>query len=381
VAYRRSLGVPAAQAVIQAPLDFAPDATGRDAEPAQSAAATLIAAASTTDDRLLPARIFAVRTLGVMPGVEATQGLLDVASRTNYPPQLRAAAGEAVSHRTDGAEALVAALDQHYDYLRQTTAPPVGYIARALVSARERSGNAGLVRHLQDPETPAQDLPAIASALRDLGDSTVVPALLDFLRLYHADDGPVPPVSGGEAMNDRSIPDQLALNDALDAVVQAIVRLGGTRDRRWIRYLRRDGNTLEPIRAAMDNALSGSPQGTPEEDRSAGSTDGEQTSPGSSSSSDETGQAIPPPRVTPEMIQDAFAPVRDRMLRCLAGAASRPGQLRIQFRYDSAGALSSVTVTPREWSGCIAPIAGAVRLPASQVSREIGTYYLIGETP
>jgi hypothetical protein len=198
-----------------------------------------------------------------------------------------------------------------------------------------------------------------------------VPALLDFIRLYHADDGPVPPVHDGEPINDRSLPEQEAINSALELAVQAVAQLGTPADRRWLDYLARDPNTMPPVQGAFAHTAT-SPQ--------AGAQAGTDaiTGAGPNATGD---QGLPPPRVTREMIQDAFAPVRDQMLRCLDNATSRPSQLRLQFRYDGTGAISNVAVVPAQYASCIAPIAAGVRLPASQTSREIGTYYLLGEVP
>jgi hypothetical protein len=351
--------------VIHVPIDFNPPRNGTD--PPQEPITTLLATVASTDDRLLPARLFAVRALANMPGADATAGLLDVTSRLGYPPALRASAGEALARRTDGIDSLLTALEVHYDYLRQTSAPPVGFIARALAHAHESRGVALLVAHLSDPETPAADLPPLVAALKELGDSTAVPALLDFVRLYHADDGPVPPVSGDEPINDRSLPEQEALNSALELAVQAVFQMGTPSDRRWIEYIARDPNTLSPVRNAIARAMP-----RPEQDAPAPVADVADAG---------ADPNVPPVRVTREMIQDAFAPVRDAMLHCLDHASSRPDQVRLEFRYDGAGTISSVAVVPAHFTACMAPIASGVRLPASQVSREIGSYYLIGEVP
>jgi outer membrane protein assembly factor BamB len=367
--WRQSLGTRAAQAVIHVPLDFAPPRTS--GETPLTPAATLIAAAGGTDSRMLPARLFATRALAVIPGVEATQGLIDIASRRGYPPALRTAAGEALSRRTEGTDAMLAALESHYDYVRQTSAPPVGFIARALATARERRGVPALVSHLQDPDTPAEELPLLVAALQELGEPSAVPALLDFVRLYHADDGPVPALGGGNAMNDRSLQEQEAINAALTLAVQAIARLAGPVEQRWLQALAVDSNTLEPVRLALVRTLQSDPTVTPTT-ASAGAAGSEEPD------EERFDPNLPPPRISMAMIRNAMDPARPQMMQCLNGMTSRPSQVRVSFRYDRTGTITDATVTPPTLQPCLAPLVQRVRLPASQVAREIGTYYLLG---
>src|SRR5262249_33158862 len=132
---------------------------------------------------------------------------------------------------------------------------------------------------------------------------------------------------------------------------------------------------LQPVRLAMERALAAdhaatTGSGAAQASSGAGRDGAEPPLPG-----------VPPARVTRAMMQHAFAPMRDQMLRCLDGATSRPGQLPLTFRYDGAGAISDVTVTPAQWTPCVAPIAATVHLPPSQVAREIGIYYVLGDTP
>lgn len=369
VTWQQALDAATAQAVIHVPIDFAPP---RNVTPSVlPAVTTLIAAAGGTDTRLLPARLFAVRALATVPGAEATRGLLDIASRPNDPQELRAAAGEALSRRTEGIDALLEALNTHYDYVRGTRSPPVGFIARALANARDRRGVALLVSHLHDPETPATELPPLVAALKDLGDATVVPALLDFVRLYHSDDGLVPPVTGGDPVNDRSVSEQESLTAAMELAIQAIAQLGGPPERRWLQALLEDQNTMEPIRTVLQRVLSGSSR--------ASNTDTDTSSTGSHQPDDTAVHpALPPSRLTMEMIREDFEPLRERMMQCLSGLPSRPAQVRITFRYDSQGNIASPSIIPPSLTPCLLPLVNQVRLRPSQVAREIGTYYLVG---
>ena len=182
-------------------------------------------------------------------------------------------------------------------------------------------------------------------------------------------------MGGGDPINDRSIPDQQAIASALEQAAAAVHQLGDAREQRWLRYLADDPNTVEPARTAMQRILAPAPDAAADahHDGAAGaSTEGSDTA---------TAPGIPPARLSRELVRDGFAPAREAMMHCLDHASSRPSQVRLSFRYDGAGALSNVTVTPAQFAPCIGPIAAGVHLPASQVSQEIGTYYLLGDAP
>jgi hypothetical protein len=370
VRWRQRVEARPLQGILGLPLDFSPPREG--AETPQTGADTLLATAGGTDTRMLPARVFATRALAQMPGADATRALLDVSSRASFPPELRSAAGEALAARTDGIDALVAALDVHYDYVRGTVAPPVGYIAQAIGRARASSGVAPLVRHLNDPETPATDLPFITGALRELGDPTALPALLDFLRLYHADDGVVPQVDGSEPINDRSISDQEAMVTAMEHCAIALARSGVPSHRQWIQALAVDPNTVDALRPIFQRVLSGNT--TPSRSEATGAS-GSQSNTAVVLADDPN---IPPSHLSMERIAAAMEPRRESMRECLQGLPSVPAQVRITFRYDNEGTITTPTVTPANLSACIIPIVMTVTLPRSQTAREIGTYYLVG---
>ncbi len=364
-AWRTDLGAPAAQAVFQLPADFHPPSQGGDAP--RGATDGLLEAAGGTDTRLMPAQLFAVRALAAMDSPEATRALVAILGHRSYPQDLRAAAGEALAHRTTGSDALIEALDTHYDYVRQTDAPPVGLLARGIAAAHDTRGAAALVAHLADPATPLADLPALVAALRVLNDPVALPALVDFVRLYHADVGAVPPVGGGDPIDDRLASDQDTLSVALEQAVQAIARMGGPADFRVLDDLLADPNSPQAVRVATARARGG----------------GAHAPAGSEGAPDAAPEGVPTPTfqmpasyLAADAIADGFAPHRDELLGCLRDAPSRPAQVRLEFFYDSEGHVTHVTVTPARFGACMSPLVERVQLPASQVGREIGTYNL-----
>ena len=173
---RHALGGPVAQAAIQVPIDFAVSHDHSDPEAPPEAALTALA--RVVDERLTPVRVIAVHALALIAGVEATRSLVTIASDPAVPDEVRAAAGDGLSGRTDGVRVMLDALDTHYDYYRRTVAPPVGVLARALAAVHEHRAVTPHIANLQDPYTPANQLKPIVAALRDLGDPTVIPALV-----------------------------------------------------------------------------------------------------------------------------------------------------------------------------------------------------------
>ncbi len=362
VQWRAELGAPAAQAVLQVPADFAPSGGAGD-EPSRSLVESLLVAAGGSDTRLMPARLFAVRALIDQQGPEATRALVAVLTRREYPQELRAAAGEAITHRSNGTDAMLEALASHQDYVRDVAAPPAGMLARGLAAAHERRAVPALVAHLQDPATPASDLPAIVAALRELGDASAVPPLVDFLRLYHADTGMLPPVGGGEEHDDRHVGEQEPLDAALEQAALAVAAMGGAAERRVLEEIAAHPRTAPVVRSAIARTRHG-------EQPAARA----QPSEGQGGGVDMAFHA--PSRLNAEQIENAFMPARTRLLDCLRNVPSRPARVRIQFRYDSAGAVSHAMVNPDALQSCMAPIVEAVQLPENTAGRDIATYNL-----
>lgn len=356
--WRVDLHAAAAQAVVQVPMDFAP--TGHVEEGARTPVEGLLLCAGGTDSRLMPAQLFAVRALIDHDGPDATHALVNVVTHRRFPQELRAAAGEAITRRSNGAEAMVEALAAHYDYVADIEAPPVGLLARGIAAHRERSAVPALIAHLQDPATPASDLPSLVSALRELGDPACVRPLVDFIRLNHADTGAAPPVGGGDPIDDRIISDQEPLEAALEQAVTAVAALGALNDRRILAEVAIHPRTARVVSEAISRALRGE---------------------GVAATTQEAPQApmtfqAPPSRVAMDAVESSFFPLRQELLACLRGSPSRPATVRITFRYDGAGAVSHVMVNPAAFQPCMEPIAERVRLPESGANREIGTYNL-----
>lgn len=183
--------------------------SGSPSEEAPFLAEQLLAAAQNTDARLVPARAFAVHALAGQPDAAVTDHLLVLCDDRTLPDPLRAEACTSLASRELGPGAILRGLRRHAAYLDDTTVPPVGALATAAARMGERQAVPLLVSHLNDPNTPAQDLGPLAAALGALGERSAVRPLSDFLWLYHAD-----------------VPDELFAR-GLQAVARALVTLQG----------------------------------------------------------------------------------------------------------------------------------------------------------
>ncbi|MCB9621112.1 MAG: PQQ-binding-like beta-propeller repeat protein, partial [Sandaracinus sp.] len=175
------------RALASAGLDvrgFAPQGDGGEA---RDLATSLAEIAGDPDNRLVPARAFAIQKLGALEAPEVSSVLLDLYAQRSVPSALRETINEVLRQRTTGTEHLLAALQQRYDYLDERPAPPLELIVPALLEQRKTESVASLVAHMLDHETPIGVLPLVVRAIVELGDASVVPALQSFLVLYHAD--------------------------------------------------------------------------------------------------------------------------------------------------------------------------------------------------
>jgi outer membrane protein assembly factor BamB len=98
-----------------------------------------------------------------------------------------------------------AALERHYDYLKDVLrSPPVGPIAEALGAMNEKGAAPLLAAHLLDPADTDDDVRRAAAALASVGGPSELSALRQFFGMYRAsaadDDIATAVVSVGEAL-------------------------------------------------------------------------------------------------------------------------------------------------------------------------------------
>lgn len=120
------------------------------------------------DTAMQPARILALKWLADSPAPSATEELVRFCVDPGLPSTLMEAACAHLEHRTQGAQAVLTALEQHASFLNEIPAPPLKPLARAAASLKAVDAVPLLVAHLEDPATSEASLPMIVDALGEL---------------------------------------------------------------------------------------------------------------------------------------------------------------------------------------------------------------------
>lgn len=315
----------------------------------------LLASAQDMDARLVPARLFAVGLLAQMPDAEATANLITLCDDTRMAPPVRKDACAALKLRSVGTEHLLAALERHAAYLQGTTAPPVGALARAAAAQGDKRAVGPVIAHLKDPGTRAEDLPAVVSALRDLGDPAAAQALSDFLRLYHAD-----------AMDEHLV-------HALELVPEALVHLSGPVAADVLEQVAYDELGVFGVRERARIALDTLKAQTEAAQAREGNEQTSQEQQAAESSESMKAPAVPE-RLTLGVVDQVLLPARDQLSRCLKNATPAAFQARVLLVVEQ-GKVLAVSVLPEGLQACIEPLIRAQTFPATDSAvREQVTY-------
>jgi hypothetical protein len=164
-----------------------PEGSAQPAMGAVSTQTSLAMLAQDPDTRLLPSRRLAADALAKFEGDDATRALLTVARAASTPDALRAHVVARLTERTTGVEPLLQALDERYDFLQGTSAPPLRVLIPPLMALKEPRALPALERHLMDPATPTQDLALCVQAIAAIGGSDAHDTLARFAAMYRRD--------------------------------------------------------------------------------------------------------------------------------------------------------------------------------------------------
>ena len=195
----------------------------------------LVAMIRDADNRLVPFRSYIVGVAARRDEPEVTRDLLDLYTQRSIPGQLRQSVATALQARRAGAQYLVTALGEHYDYLEGRQAPPLQVIAPALVQMGARDAVPGLLSHLLDHETPIAALPDVVNAVATLGEASVVPTLRNWLTLYKSDSA---------FRGESAAP--------LAAAAEAIFTHGDAEARTWLRALQADASVNAAVKTRIE---------------------------------------------------------------------------------------------------------------------------------
>jgi outer membrane protein assembly factor BamB len=212
---------------------------GEGAAPTDTVGA-LAAMVGDRDSRFQAVKLFAISALGGVQGQGASSALLKVILDEKTPPPVYQKAAEVLVARKD-AEALplyLEALAVRHDYLAGTRPRAVEVLARAIGAIGKPEGAAALIPHLEDPQTPLGTVKEIAEALGKCGNKDAIPALRSFLLAYRAD------------------PMFAADSAALNAVIGALLAVGGGAERELVAFVAEDPRTQAPVAEYARYALS-----------------------------------------------------------------------------------------------------------------------------
>ena len=234
----KSFGEPIKSCVVKADTFRAPPAPGAAPPLAQQ----ITAALSTREASLATAHRLLLRELATIEDEVATKTLIDLASDPRTAPVVVTDARAALATRRNGASFMLAALERHYDYLKDVLAsPPVGPIADALAAMKEGRAAPLLASHLLDPQDSDDDIRRAAAALAVLATPAEKKSLEQFFTMYR-----------GTAESDELV---YAVGSAGDA----LLRIGGKDGRAQVEAAAKDPMTVEAVRGRLDALLSATP--------------------------------------------------------------------------------------------------------------------------
>ncbi|GAC1573600.1 MAG: hypothetical protein NVS3B20_05340 [Polyangiales bacterium] len=228
-----SLGKPAVSA--EASVDNFSVGTGGEAKPLS---AQLREAVTLNANELATAQIYLVQQAAAIPDEEATAVLLEVADNERTAASLKEEARTAIALRTNGAQAMIALLARHANFLKDTRTPPVGPMAKALATMKEKKAAQPLLEQLLDPALPNKDLLMTAEGVSALASTEQIPQLKRFIAMYR----------GSAAGN-------ISLTDACGAIASAIVRLDAEKGKEWVAATAKDSLTDTDVRSMLNKAV------------------------------------------------------------------------------------------------------------------------------
>lgn len=194
-------------------------------------AAQLAEAVLVDEPQMVIAQKLLLRELTAVQDELATKTLVDLASDPRTSPDLLVEARTALANRRNGPQHMIAALQRHYDYLKDVLrAPPVGPCAQALAAMKTKEAAPLLASHLFDPADTSDDVKQAAAALAVVGGPAELPALRQFFGMYRA-------TADGEDVS-----------AAVVSVAQAMVALDDKAGRPAIEAAAKDDSTVPQVK-------------------------------------------------------------------------------------------------------------------------------------
>lgn len=308
------------------------------------------------DNTMVTSRAYAIRQLAKIDEPEITRDMIDLYVQKSMPSALRLTLEESMLERTQGTDHLVRALDQHYDFLEGSSAPPFKLLVPPLVAQGNKDALPGLVRHMLDHETPFDELPIVVDAVVKLGDASVVPTLTEFVRLYHADST------------------FKAKPEALARASEGIFEHGGPDGREQLRVWIDQKRTLKPLRERMAKPFASEAKAlatrTKEE---------EAARQAAARAAAEQEVAERPLKLTQAQINGVFVAQLESLRPCIREELNRNeqlGRVRFTFIIESDGTGRNYTSAPNgnAFVSCVDPVLSSLQFPKFRMPRQAATF-------
>jgi outer membrane protein assembly factor BamB len=186
------------------------------------------------DAQLSAVQTVLLQDMTSLPDETVTKTLVELISDPRTEPALAAPARSALAGRRNGGAYLAAALQRHYDYLRDVLqSPPVGPIAQALAAMKDQRAAPLLAAHLLDPADSNEDVRQAAAALAVVAGPEQMPALRQFFGMYRAN-----------AETDEMV-------EAVASVGQALIAVEEKSGRATVEAAVRDADTAPRVRERL----------------------------------------------------------------------------------------------------------------------------------
>jgi hypothetical protein len=342
------------------PGGWVPDAASAVLEsPLPSLREQLAAAAALDDARLGAGRAYAVDQLAAIPDESVTADLVQLCAERGSPQPVQSAACGHLGERTNGGDQVVQALRRRASFLEDNPAPPVGALAVAAGAMALKPAGQLLVSHLEDPNTPSADLPALIATLEKLDHKPAIASLERFARMHHAE------------------PEGSELTPALYASLHALGALRARGSRGSLDDISQDPLAPQLVRDKAREAIAmldapkveapakAEPQKPDPAEEAAPEQDEVETDPR-------------PYSLGADIVREALKPVRARLSACLTTDPAKPRNARVSMVVNGTGSVEGVFVTPTTLQSCMETVLHEARFPQTRLGRQRITQTVYG---
>jgi hypothetical protein len=314
----------------------------------------LIAAAELDDPRLAGGRAFAVEHLSRFEGADITDRLLRICDNAKAPEPVRHLACDKLAERKLGQKHILTALDRSASFIDDTSPPAAGALARAAAALKLKAASPLLVRHLQDPDTPAAGLQAVIEALATLGYSAAAAPLEKFLNLHHAE------------------PWEQHLAAALKAAIKALAALRGKAADSALKRVAADPMSMEGLRPVAEQTLAALQ--APTKPATAGKKAEAEKKDAAPAAAPAEKEDRRPHYLSMGVVDQVLRPADAKLRRCFARDEAKSLRARISMVVHGKGNVERIFVTPTSMQQCVEEVLQKYEFPPTRSRRQQVVY-------